>query len=75
MSNLPPGTTPADVDERMRPPDRCQIVGDVTVGFAVEAPYSHDEADLEKALLAALDRGDWEDVLQVEIREILEVHR
>ena len=74
MSNLPPGTTPADVDERMGPPDQAQIVGDVTVGFAVEAPYSHNEADLEKALLAALERGDWEDVMEVQIRDVLEVH-
>ena len=59
----------------MEPPDRCQVVGDITVGFAVEAPYSSDEADLEKALLKALERGDWEDVLDVEVRDVLEVHR
>ena len=75
MSNLPPGTTHADVDERMSSPDQAQIVGDVTVGFAVEAPYSPDEADHKKALLAALERGDWEDILDVEVRQVLEVHR
>ena len=70
MSSLPPGVTPADVDGRMAPPDDCVVVGDVTVGFAVEAPYSPDEADLEEALLDALDRGDWEDVLEVSVREV-----
>ena len=67
---LPPGTTHSDVDDRMAPPEECVVVGDVTVGFAVEVPHSPDEADLEAALLDALDRGDWEDVLEVEVREV-----
>ena len=70
MSSLPPGTSPADVDERMAPPEECVVVGDVTVGFAFEAPHSPDETDLEAALLEALERGDWEDVLEVEVREV-----
>ena len=67
---LPPGATHADVDDRMAPPDECVIVGDVTVGFAVEAPYSHNKSDLKKAVLEALERKDWEEVLDVEIHEV-----
>ena len=67
---LPPGTSHADVDERMAPPEECVVVGDVTVGFAIEAPYSPDEADLEEALLEALGDGDWEEVLNVEVVEV-----
>ena len=67
---LPPGTTQADVDERMAPPEECVVVGDVTVGFAIEASYSPDEADLEEALLEALGEGDWEEVLNVQVVEV-----
>ena len=67
---LPPGTTHADVDERMAPPEVCVVVGDVTVGFAIEAPYSSDGADLEEALLEALGEGDWEEILNVEVVKV-----
>ena len=70
MSNLPPGVAPADIDEHFGEPETRLVVGDVTVGLAVETPEYLDKSQMKTALIEAFESGDWEDIVDVRIHEV-----
>ena len=68
MSNLPPGTTNADIDKHYGGTD-VVVHADVTVGVMAETLAEYDDDMKEEAILEAVANGDWEDVLNIEIVE------
>ena len=67
MSNLPPGTTNADIDKHYGGTD-VVVHADVTVGVMAETRANADDMK-EEAILEAVENGEWEDVLNIEIVE------
>lgn len=70
--NLPPGVTPHDVDEAMRPPRKDRVMGTVTVVVdeTVNQPSSDEEA--RRALIAKVRDSLTDesiDVADVELQE------
>jgi hypothetical protein len=74
--NLPPGTTPADVDAAMEPPTEQVARGSVDVGVEIETSSNYDTDEIEKQMMAAvreaLDEAD-DRVVQVVNAEAVEV--
>ena len=66
MSNLPPGTTNADIDKHYGGRD-VVVHADVTVGVMAETLAECDDNMKEEAILEAVANGDWEDVVNIEI--------
>lgn len=52
--NLPPGTTPSDVDDAMAPPKTEKILGPVTVLADAEVPEHADRSEAIRALMNAI---------------------
>ena len=74
--NLPPGTTPADVDAAMAPPAETVARGSVDVGVEIEVSGNLETDAIEAAMMAAvreaLDEAD-DRVIQVVNAEAVEV--
>lgn len=74
--NLPPGTTPADVDAAMAPPAETVARGLVDVGVEIEVSGNLETDAIEAAMMAAvreaLDEAD-DRVIQVVNAEAVEV--
>lgn len=68
---LPPGTTPSDIDDHFGAPDpdHLRVIGDVTI--AVDAIVPADATDREKreALREAFENGDYVQFLEAEVHE------
>lgn len=68
MSNLPPGTTHADIDKHFGGRE-VAIYGDVTVAVSAETLEGNDTDVKKDALKRELEKGNWEDIINIEIQE------
>lgn len=68
MSNLPPGTTNADIDKHFGG-EEVIVHADVTIGVSATAFRSDSEDRKEERILEAVKDGNWEDILEIHIAE------
>jgi hypothetical protein len=68
MSNLPPGTTNADIDDHFGG-EEVILSADVTIGVQATAFRDDSEDRKEEQLLEAIKDGEWEDVVEITIVE------
>lgn len=52
--NLPPGTTPADVDAAMAPPTEQVARGSVDIGVEIETSSNYDREEIETQMIEAI---------------------
>ena len=74
-SNLPPGTTTADIDNRFGEPDTLVASGAVDVAVDVEVPEYMDDDEIEDAMADAVrERLDFDEtvveVVGVRVEEV-----
>jgi hypothetical protein len=68
MSNLPPGTTHADIDDHFGGTD-VVVFADATVAVSAETLAENDMDVKQDAIKRELENGNWEDIINIEIRE------
>ena len=69
-SNLPPGTTTADIDNRFGEPDTLVASGAVDVAVDVEVPEYMDDDEIEKELADAVrERLEFDETV-IEIADV-----
>jgi len=66
MTNLPPGTTPADIDKHFGG-EEVVLTADVSVSVRATAFESDSEDRKEEKLLEAVENGDWDEINEVYI--------
>lgn len=69
--NLPPGVTPADIDDEFGEPETKSVRGDVIVAVDVETQFFDSKREMKEELKKEFERGNWEQVVDVEIHEVV----